>query len=85
MKKREESSVLLLVFKASKSVAPGKIDRRSKYRAQRRERGRRRRRGLDMGWVLSREQQADRWISRDFAVVIDTRGAEASAHEFTRG
>lgn len=26
--------------------------------------------------LLSREQQADRWISRDFVVVIDTRGLE---------
>lgn len=29
--------------------------------------------GAGMRRLLSREQQADRWISRDFVVVIDTR------------
>lgn len=38
--RRAEAEVLLLVSKTSESVAPGKIDRRSKYRAERRERGR---------------------------------------------
>lgn len=48
--------------------------------------------GAGMRRLLSREQQADRWISRDFVVVIDTRARSRAslslsllAHEFTRG
>ena len=47
MKKGEESraEALLLVSKTSESVAPGKIDRRSKYRAREKETERERERG----------------------------------------